>query len=171
MKNGCGLLVAYHSDRKALFYTLIKYYLLGMTLLLLDCPLDGDESDHLGLDLVHLRHHFANHLVHLSLVVHVQLGKGEEGNPAENNQGEGVEPGTKVCQEPEGKAKLDGVHHGLDQEESPQFEDSGVDGVSKARGGRGNGIGRDGQGELSDLSIKSVFVCIQQKTKSQHLVI
>ena len=127
-----------------------------MTLLLLDCPLDGDKSDRLGLDLVHLRHHFANHLVHLGLVVHIQLGKGEEGNPAENNQGEGVEPGTKVCQEPEGEAKLDGVHHGLDQEESPQFEDSGVDGVSKARGGGGDGVGRDGQGELSDLSIKLV---------------
>ena len=123
--------------RQAAFYKFSKSsHPPGMVLLLLDCSLDGNEGDHLSLHLVHLGHHLAHHLVHLRLVVDIQLGKSEKGDPCEDDEGEGVEPGTNVGEKPKGETELDCVHHGLDQEESPQLEDGSVDSGSKARGGR-----------------------------------
>ena len=132
-----GHFVAPRQIDKQLFTSFRNLHvLLEWLLLLLDCTLDGNEGDHLSLHLVHLGHQLAHHLVHLRLIVDVQLGKSEKGDPCEDDESEGVEPGTDVSEQPKGKTKLDRVHHGLDQEESPQLKDGSVDGGSKARGGR-----------------------------------
>ena len=129
----------------------------GFSLLLLllgSAHLHGDEGHDLGLDLFNLDHHLGHHLVHLDLVVDVELGQGEESDPRKDDEGEGVEPGADVGQEPKAEAELDGVNHALDEEEPAELGQDGVEGGGEAGGHGGDGVGGQGQGQGGHLGIR-----------------
>ena len=109
--------------------------------------LDGDEGEDLGLGLLKLVHHLSEHLVHLLLVLQVQLGSGEEGDPGEDDQGQHVEAGSDVGQHIQGGRELEGVHHVLEQEEPPELGGDLVEGLDHAGQHLGDGLGRNSHGD------------------------
>jgi len=97
------------------------------------------QSHHFVLDLCDLGDDLAQHLVHLLLVLDVDLGQREQSDPGDDDESDGVEPGTDVGEEPKGEAEFDGVHHALNKEETAELGDDGVDGL-----GETGSDGRDG---------------------------
>lgn len=94
----------------------------------------GDDASDLGLDLVQSGLNLLQNGVDGGLVVQVNLGDTEDGDPGEDDEGHGVEPGADVGQEPEAGAELDGLEHVLDQEETSQLGEAEVELAADAAG-------------------------------------
>ena len=85
----------------------------------------------------------SKNLVNLGLVLLVEFRCGKEDDPGEDEEGQHVEPGTNVGQEPEGETELDGVNHVLDKKETTKFRGHLVDGPGDTGGHVGDGLGGD----------------------------
>ena len=82
----------------------------------------------------------ARNLVNLGLVLLVELWCGEESNPGNDEEGQHVEPGADVGQQPEGETELDGVDHVLHEEETTKFCGDLVDGAGDTCRHVGDGL-------------------------------
>lgn len=100
--------------------------------------LDGDHSHHLGFNFVDLHLHLAHHFISLVLVHDVRLRDGEGGDPGEDDEGGGVEPGPDVRQAPQAQTKLDCIDHVLNKEEATELGERQVQLL-----GDGGGVGRE----------------------------
>lgn len=100
--------------------------------------LHGDHGHHLGFDFVDLHLHLANHFISFVLVHDVGLGDGEGGDPGEDDEGGGVEPGPDVRQAPQAQPKLDSIDHVLNEEEATELGEGQVQLL-----GDGGGVGRE----------------------------
>merc|ERR1719427_93436 len=104
------------------------------------------QGENLGLNLLQLGSNLGHHLVHLGLVLLVQLGQTEGADPSKDDEGKEIEPGADIGEQPEGKAKLYGVHHVLHKEESAQLDSAAVDGIGKAGRDLCDRLSRDSDG-------------------------
>ena len=65
---------------------------------------------HLDLHLLHFSSHLICHLIQQNLVVDIQLGHSEDGNPGEDGKGEKVEASSYIRHHVQTRAKFQGVH-------------------------------------------------------------
>jgi len=83
--------------------------------------LGGHDSHNLPLHFIELNHHLTQDIIDSSFVVLIDLGNSEGCDPRQDEKSHGVEPGADVGEAPEGKTKLNSVHHVLHQEQSAEF--------------------------------------------------
>ena len=69
----------------------------------------------------------------LRFILLIKFWAHEQCDPGKDEEGQHVEPGTDVGQQPQGETELDRVHHVLDQEQAAELGGELVEGAGHTR--------------------------------------